>query len=169
MAIALVIIFANILGALIFLSIIVSLVRGAPPVPSSKRVIATFLEIAAEYRPTKAVDLGAGDGRIVKALAEQGIEAYGYEINPLLVWWGNLRLKKAGLRRKGFLKTANLWSQNLGEFDFVVIYGLPNIMRHFEKKLEAELQPGALIVSNSFPLPTWKPVKKIENVYLYQK
>ena len=169
MAIALVIILTNILGALIFLSIIVSLVRGAPPVPSSKRVIAVFLEIAAEYRPAKAVDLGAGDGRIVRALAEQGIESYGYEINPLLVWWGSWRLKKAGLQGKGFLKTANLWKQNLGEFDFVVIYGLPGVMGHFEAKLERELRPGSLVVSNSFALPTWKPVKKIENVYLYQK
>jgi 2-polyprenyl-3-methyl-5-hydroxy-6-metoxy-1,4-benzoquinol methylase len=136
-------------------------------VPSSKRVIAIITEIAARQRPRKAVDLGAGDGRILFHLALQGIEVHGYEINPLLVWWGKWRLRNAKLHHKAFLKTANLWKQNIEPFDLVIIYGLPNVMGHFERKLERELKPGARVISNSFPLPTWKPIEKIENVYLY--
>jgi len=160
---------ANLVAIIILASLVVSLIRGAPPVPSNKRTIEIFLQIATEHATQKAVDLGAGDGRVVQALAAHGIETHGYEINPLLVWWGKMRLRKAGLRHKGVLKTANLWSQNLGEFDLVFIYGLPNVMRHFEAKLERELRPGARVASNSFPLPNWKPVKQIEHVYLYQK
>ena len=33
-----------------------------------------------------AVDLGSGDGKIVIAMAKAGAIAYGFEINPFLVW-----------------------------------------------------------------------------------
>jgi 2-polyprenyl-3-methyl-5-hydroxy-6-metoxy-1,4-benzoquinol methylase len=166
---AVVTILLDLLGIVILASIAISLIKGAPPVPSNKRAIATFLSIAKEYQRKNVADLGAGDGRIVKALATQNVEVHGYEINPLLVWWGTWRLRSANLHNKGFMHIGNLWKQNLKSFDLVIIYGLPNIMKNLESKLEKELQPGTLVASNSFPLPTWKPIKKIGKVYLYEK
>lgn len=123
--------------------------------------------LAKPKQQEKAVDLGSGDGRIILALAKLEIEAHGYEINPLLVWWTNYRIKKLTVQQYAFAHLKSFWNVTLGDFDVVFVYGMPHIMRELENKLQKELKPGSRIVSNSFPFPTWKPVKKIENVYLY--
>ena len=37
--------------------------------------------------PRRVADLGSGDGRVVIALAKEGVHASGYELNPWLVWY----------------------------------------------------------------------------------
>src|SRR3989338_10500125 len=48
-------------------------------------------------------DIGSGDGRILMASAERGIEAHGYEIDPLLVWRSRLRIRRAHLEHKAYV------------------------------------------------------------------
>lgn len=55
---------ANIIAILLLALVILSIKKGAPPVPTSRH-----------------------------ALAQQGIQAQGYEINPFLVWWTKYRIK----------------------------------------------------------------------------
>lgn len=158
-------IFVLILG----LGFLIAIIKGAPYVPARRKAVEKMIEFADIKPGQKAVDIGSGDGRVVIALARAGAIAYGYEINPLLVWWSRWQIKRAGLEKKAFVYVKNIWSQDFSEFDIVIIFGLPRIMKEMGQKLDRELKPGAKIISNAFHFPDWQPVKKEEGVFLYEK
>lgn len=153
--------------SLFALLLLATIVRGAPFVPSSSRNVEKMLALAKAKPGEKAADLGSGDGKIVIALARAGVQAHGYEINPLLVWWSRRNIRKAELSDKAFIHWKDFWRADLREYDVVILFGTNRIMRGFEKKLKKELQPGARVVSNIFRLPTWLDVAHDGSVFLY--
>lgn len=144
-------------------------VHGAIYLPSSNINIKRFIQLAQPQKNQKAVDIGAGDGRVVVALAEAGLEAHGYEINPLLVLWSKLKYRNSPVKEKLHFHLASMWNINYSQFDIVTIFGMSYIMKDLEKKLQNELPKGAKIICNNFPFPNWKISKQIGNVYLYYK
>jgi len=142
---------------------------GAIDVPTTEKRVEQMVGFLDLKSAKKAVDLGAGDGRLIIALADAGVEAHGYEINPFLVLKARKNIREAGLEKKAFMHLKNLWRADLAEFDVVVLYGMRHMMRKLEKKFEKELKPGVKIVSNYFTLPTWKPERVEDNICLYIK
>jgi len=112
-------------------------------------------------------DIGSGDGRILMASAERGIEAHGYEIDPLLVWRSRLRIRRAHLEHKAYVHWKSFWKADLSGFDAVVVYGKPRIMERLRKKFESELKPGSRVVSNVYPIPGWQPKLAEKRIWLY--
>jgi hypothetical protein len=134
----------------------ISVIKGAPYLPTYKKTVELMVK-AAEPKPgMKAVDLGAGDGRIVIAMALAGAEAHGYEINPIIAMWGKYRIWRAGLGGKAFMHLGNFWGKDLSGYDAVTVFGIPHIMDKLEVKLKKELKPGAKVISNIFQFPTWQ-------------
>ncbi len=125
------------------------------------------------------VDLGSGDGRVVFRAAREGIfaKSIGYEINPALHIVANVRriLTPRYWSTTNFYM-ADLWKTKLHQYDVVAIYGLPPIMERLGHKLEQELRPGSIVVSNVFEIPGWRVVSDCKkngvndiekNVHLY--
>lgn len=122
--------------------------------------------------PLRFVDLGSGDGRVVFRAAREGLfaQSVGYEINPALHllascrrwvtprYWSSTRFSRR-----------DLWKIKLHQYDVVAVYGLSPIMERLGKKLEKELKPGSVVVSNVFQIPGWKVNTKNrgKGVYLY--
>ncbi len=126
-----------------------------------------MLELA-QIRPGEVVfDLGSGDGTLVLAAARAGAKAIGIEINPFLVVFSRLRIKRQGLREKANIISADFRISSLSTADVVFMYLLPNTVKNLQEKLLRELKPGARIVSNSFPFPAWLPAKEKDKVFLY--
>jgi cyclopropane fatty-acyl-phospholipid synthase-like methyltransferase len=142
---------------------------GAIYVPTSEEKIEKMVKLLKIKPGQKVVDLGAGDGRVLVALAKAGAKAYGYEINPYLVSRAIKNIQKAKLADKAFIYWKSMWTIDLKDFDAVAIYPMEHIMKRLEKKFEKELKPGAKIVSNYFLLPTWKPDSTDGDVRLYVK
>jgi cyclopropane fatty-acyl-phospholipid synthase-like methyltransferase len=142
---------------------------GAINVPTTEERVEKMVEILDVKPGHHIVDLGAGDGRLVIAVAKMGAVAYGYEINPFLVSLAKKNIKKVGLEGKAFVYLKNFWWQNLSNFDGVVVYGMSHMMEKLEKKLQKELKPGVKIISNYFAFPKWNCSKKEDNIYLYIK
>ena len=142
---------------------------GAIYVPTSEEEVEKMVKLLGIKPGQKVIDLGAGDARLLIALAKAGAYSYGYEINPFLVMRAIKNIQKAGLGDRAFIYWKSMWSQDLKDFDAVVVYGMEHIMKKLEKKFEKELKPGAKIVSNYFALPTWKPERAEDNIYLYTK
>lgn len=158
------------LGYLIFSVLFLqSIVKGAPYVPVQARTLKKMIELADVKPGQKAVDLGSGDGKIVIALAKAGAIAYGYEINPVLVWWTKRRIKSEGLAGKAFVFRKSLWDADISSFDIVTLFGIRKIMKELGEKLDKELKPGAKIVSYGFSFPDKEYIKKEEGVFLYEK
>jgi len=145
-----------------------SLFLGAPYAVSTPGKIKKMIKLL-EIRPgEKIVDLGAGDGRIVIALAQAGAIACGYEINPFLSFLAKRKIRRAGLTGQAEIRRKSYWQDNLAEFDKVVLFGVPYIMSRLGKKLKQELKPGAIVVSNRFKFPDWRPIKEEDNIYVYK-
>lgn len=51
----------------------------------------------------------------------------------------------------------DIWNVNLQEVDVVAVYGLTPIMKPLGIKLQQELAPGSIVLSNVFSIPGWRP------------
>ena len=144
------------------------LIKGAVYFPTRNEAIKIMLDLSDIKKGDRLVDLGSGDGRILIAFAEKGIEAYGYEVNPFLVWRSRRAINRAGFKNKAFVYWKSFWSADLTSFDIVVIYGFPNIMESLESKLKKELKSNTRVVSNRYKFPHWPIITRINDVYLYK-
>ncbi len=142
--------------------------RGVPFVPSSKKNVETMVRLSGAKSGETVADLGSGDGRIVIAFARAGIEAHGYELNPVLVFWARLRILFSGLGGKAHIHLGNYWKEDYARFNIVTVFGLPPMMGELEKKLKRELKPGSRVFSNGFHFPTWERVQKENGISMYR-
>ena len=145
-----------------------SLLFGAPYAVLGEKRVETMMELLNPIKGKKFVDIGSGDGRIVIAASNRGLNALGYEINPVIYLLSqyNLRIKKA---KHSKIILTDFWQKNFSEFDYVSIWGTKHMVKMLEKKLLKELKPGAKVVSNHFAFPNWKYTKIKNDVYLYIK
>ncbi|WP_420405547.1 class I SAM-dependent methyltransferase [Nisaea sp.] len=131
---------------------------GVPPMPSNPFARkAMFRLIPAEARPKTIYELGAGWGGIAFELAGRFPEArvVAIELSPLPWMVCHLRRliqprRNLEIRRGDFLKA------DLREADLLLCYLMVAPMRALERKLAADLRPGAVVIANAFALPGWE-------------
>lgn len=143
--------------------------RGAFFAPSDPRAIARMIDILRLTPDDTIVDIGSGDGRIVIALAREGVHAIGIEKNILLVWISRLRIRQKGLQDRAQIIHTNMWSYSFSNVTGITLFGIPYIMSGLEKKLQQELPTGARVASNRFTFPTWTPERSDRGVHLYRQ
>jgi hypothetical protein len=129
-----------------------ALTNRVPLYLSSREAARALAGLLAGEPAGKVIDLGAGTGSVVCALAamRKDIEIFGVE-NSHLPWM------------VGFLRTArlqncrwtlgSLWTVPLAEYGVVYAFLSPAPMRRLWLKVKDEMRPGSLFVSNSFNVP----------------
>ncbi|MEK7500826.1 MAG: methyltransferase domain-containing protein [Patescibacteria group bacterium] len=164
------------LAAMIIFAFFPILTMGAPFVPSyrpkNKSSSAHLTEVINFVKNSgvgnqKSVDLGSGDGRVVREFARGGFESWGVEINPLLVLWSRAKIRGAGLKN-AHIKWGSLWQADLSSFDAVYLFQSNLTNKFLLNKLKRELKPSAYIVSFGFPFYGLKLVKQIGSFLVYQ-
>jgi SAM-dependent methyltransferase len=148
---------------------------GSPYVSTKNKQVDLILN---ELKPKKGkifYELGCGDGRMVrKAVKKYGVLGFGFDINPLLLWWAKFLAKKDRLKNI-FFEQKNILKINYQKVDYVYLFLLPELIAKLQKKLEDELPKNAIIVSHGFPLLGWEKrlIKKIDErpfpTYFYKK
>lgn len=84
-----------IIGGILFLFFGLIVLRGAPYVPTHQRQLESlFSEVYPLSEKDIVLDLGSGDGRVLLTAVQKRAGAIGYELNPLLVWWSRVRLRR---------------------------------------------------------------------------
>lgn len=159
-----IIILCYVLIALFFVYTIYAIMRGAPFVPTALGNVKKMIEIAELHAHETLMDLGSGDGRILKKAAPHVREAIGVEINPLLYFWSKMRLKKYKNVR---IMRENLWKIDLSHVDVLTIFFISHHMGALMQKIKKEMRPGSRVVSYGFKFPDWQYIKKDGKVYLY--
>lgn len=165
--------------AILIFFLALAFLTGAPFVPSTKATSKAMIDLAQIKPGMKVYDLGSGDGRLLILAAKKGAKAVGLEINPFLVLLTQLKifwfsLKGGGL--KGVTHGTNevrwqsFWNANLSEADVIFVYLLPWKMEALARKLQKELKPGSLVISNSFIFPKWKILRQdtLNHVYVFR-
>ena len=143
--------------------------QGAAYVPIDRAKIEKILAMAQAQPGEKAVDLGSGDGRIIIALAQSGLIAHGYEINPLLIWWSRRKIKKLGLEDRAQIIWKSFWGVDLSQYDLIIVFGVDWIMPRLSRKLKKEMAGSSRAISYAFALPGWPPAEQLGRTFLYRK
>lgn len=132
----------------------------APFIPTPLPVVHAALR-AAWVTPCDTVyDLGAGDGRVVVIAARDYCvkKAVGVEVDPVLVEVARAYAKIHGVADRVEIIEEDFMKVSLEDATLVYIYLYKSINEVLRPKLEAELRPGARVVTVDFPVPGWTPV-----------
>ena len=154
---------------------------GCPPTPTSLKVRSSMIGILPSHLPGvsngKIYELGSGWGGVSRALANQfhSVPVIGVEISPLpfvVSWVRNILVPKSNLK----LIYGNFLHMDLSDAALVVCYLSRGALLRLTSKLERELAPEALIVSNTFGIPGWQILDKKtaqdlyrSPIYLYER
>lgn len=154
------------IGTLVAVCFGIALLSGAPYLPTYKSDAADLLSRCQLKTGAVLVDLGSGDGKVLRAAAAQGLQAIGYEINPIM--WLISQIKLWPYRKMAKAHLGDMWQADISRADVVFVFLLDRLMGRLEAKLRAEAKPGTLVVSYVFKLPGKKPLQKTHNAYIYK-
>lgn len=144
--------------------------RGAPYVPSKrKEVEKAFDELCPLHEHDLVVDLGSGDGLVLRVVSDRGSRAVGYELNPILVGISNI-LSRNDPKVKTIL--ADLWYVSFPpETTIVYVFGDSRDIAKMATKVQREatrLKRSLRLVSYGFAVPGVNAVQEVGAHRLYR-
>lgn len=163
------------IGLALLFSVAYAALSGAPWVPTWKRDIERARTLLRLRGGERFVELGCGDGRVTVALAKEatGARLVGVELSVLQWIAANVRrvLSRAWNAR---FALGNAFHYDLRDTDAVYLFLMPDAYQKLRPKFEAELKPGARVVSYVWPIPGWEPSHVDEapdapKLYLYRR
>ena len=142
---------------------------GAPYVPSKRRdVRVAFTELYSLSSADVLVDIGSGDGVVLREARAYGAQAIGYEIHPVLVAIARfLSRRDPGVR----VHLANFWQTTIPQETTVVYtFGDARDIARMYNKVQAEatrIGRTLQFITYGFDVPGIAPAKAVGAHYLY--
>jgi hypothetical protein len=142
---------------------------GAPYVPSKRREVEqAFTGLYEVTNRDVLVDMGSGDGVVLRAAAKRGAHAVGYELNPVLALFS----KVLSHRYKNIrVYVANLWKVEFPrETTVVYVFAVERDIEKIARKLQKEanrLQKPLSVISYGCEIPHMTPLRLLGAHYLY--
>ena len=138
-------------------------VNAGPYVPSPQSVVSDMLKLADVGPQDFVIDLGSGDGRIVRTAALIfGASGFGVEIKDELVRQANADARREGIAERVQFVNADLFKTDVSRATVLTMYLLPETVNLLRDKLLAELRPGTRVLSHDYPLSGWIPEKYVQ-------
>jgi hypothetical protein len=138
-------------------------INAGPYVPSPDSAVSAMLREAQVGPDDFLIDLGSGDGKIVRTAAKVfGARGLGVEIQEPLVALSNELAKKEGTADRVSFVRQDLFKTDLSPATVVTLYLLPHTVNLLRDKLLDELRPGARVVAHDYGLAGWLPQKVVE-------
>jgi hypothetical protein len=144
------------------------LLFGAPYLPTKKVQIDTALKLLALNRGQTLLELGCGDGRVMRQAAKQGIHSIGYELNPLLVLIAKIVTWKH--RKYATVVWGNYWTAKWPPADGVFTFLLDKYMNKLDKKMIQFAQQSnkqIKLASFAFKIKNKQAKSQKNGIYLY--
>jgi SAM-dependent methyltransferase len=141
------------------------LLFGAPYLPTRRREAQAALDMLALKKGQTIYELGCGDGRVLKLAAEEGLNAVGYELNPLLALVARLHTWR--YRKQVKVVCGNFWRADLSRADGIFVFLLDRFMARLDNKVSAEAGKPISLVSYAFKIPGKRHIKLVRGMYLY--
>lgn len=139
---------------------------GAPYLPTLKKQRYQVLKLLNLEAGQTILELGCGDGRLLKLAAEQGVNSIGIELNPILV----LVAKVVNIKHRDLvtIKWANFWSIDWPKCDAIYIFLIDRFMQKFDDCATSQKISNTLVLSYGYKIPKKKYLKKHMGFYLYK-
>ena len=142
-----------------------SILFGAPYVPSKRRHVQRLFAHMDLGVKDVLVDIGSGDGVVLRQATARGAKAIGYEVHPLLWVLSRIITPKATIHLKDF------WRSKLpDDTTAVYLFGIHRDEKRVMKKMQAEanrLGRSIRFVTHGNPLPGVTPDDEFEAYSLY--
>jgi trans-aconitate methyltransferase len=104
---------------------------------------------------------GLGDGLLALQLAYPAVNLEGVELSRLLASVASLRCPHARIAR------GDLWALDWAPYEMVYVFQRPEVMGAIWVRAQAQMKPGAFLVSLAFPVPDQEPFAFIEGKSKY--
>lgn len=157
-----------------FVSIVVLLFgfvvfRGAPYVPSHRREVQrAFDELYRVGKRDVVVDVGSGDGIILRLASMMGAKAVGYELNPALVLISRFLSRRDDNVRVYF---SDFWFAKLpSETTLIYAFAVERDMEKLREKMQSEanrLGHSLHVISYGSSMHNHSPIKTLGAHHLY--
>lgn len=142
------------------------LARGAPYLPTMRSQTDTALDLLDLKQGDSLLELGCGDGRIMRRAAERGLQVVGYELNPLLVIVAKANTWR--YRRQVKVIWGDFWYGDWPPTDGIFVFLLDRYMKKLDKKITQQYKNQPIkLVSFAFKIPGQTPHKTKNGVFLY--
>jgi len=142
------------------------LMFGAPYLPTMKKQTAAALDLLSLKPGQILLELGSGDGSVMRTAAARGYQVIGYELNPFLVVVSHMVTWR--YRKQVRIIWANYWRQSWPEADGIFVFLLPRYMAKLNKKIVRYKYQPVRLASVAFPIPKKKISKEKQGVFLYE-
>lgn len=142
---------------------------GAPYVPSRRRDVRRMFDTLYPVGKNDTVlDLGSGDGLILREVSRRGARAVGYEISP--IFWALSKALSSG-DKKVVTKLVNIWLEPFPD-DVTLVYAFTvtrdgkKLLKKIRSERERIGRPFSVVCYGS-PLPGVEPKEVFEAYSLY--
>ncbi len=152
--------------AILFVAFTFVVAYGAPYLPTLRTKVPMALDMLGLKKGQTLLELGSGDGRLLRAAAQRGLNAVGYELNPLLVIYSKLITFRH--RKQVRVIWGNYWKANWPQADGIFVFLLQPYMEKLDKKITQKQIKNISLVSFAFTINSKKPTKKKAGLYLYK-
>lgn len=138
---------------------------GPPYLPTLQTQTKVALDLLSLEPGQTLLELGSGDGRVVRAAASRGLNVVGIELNPLLIlisWVVTWRYRKKVKILWGSYWHVK-WPPADGIFTFMIARQMPTLDKHIEAWHTKPLH----LASFAFAVPNKRPLKEEKGIFLY--
>lgn len=143
---------------------------GAPYLPTLDAQASEALAMIDLKPGDTLLELGSGDGKVMRLAAAADLNVVGYEINPILVIVSRLRTWR--YRKQVTVVWGDFWqTKNWPEADGIFTFLLPKYMKKLDTKIiqwQVEKYKPIRLVSFAFVIPDKQPTRQSKSVYLYE-
>lgn len=140
---------------------------GPPYLPTMRQNIDAAFDLLELKKGQTMLELGSGDGRVLVAAAERGINVVGIELSPVLFVWSWLRTRR--YRKRVRVIWGNYFMTPWPSADAIFTFMIPRQMPKLDRKIEAwRGQKPVRLASFAFRIPGKNAMGFKRGVFLYE-